>query len=168
MSQTPFEGALSPGDLLSLSGLEIVQGMRDGRLPVPPLVLALGFRPVEVEAGRVVFSAAPDERHYNPMGTVHGGYIATLLDTAMGCAVHSRLAAGNAYTTLEFKVNFTRSVSTATGEISAEGKVLHLSRNVATAEARLVDGGGRLLAHATTTCLILSPARTRNAPEMRA
>ncbi|PWB79026.1 MAG: phenylacetic acid degradation protein [Methylocystaceae bacterium] len=164
MPQTPFEGALSPNALHSLSGLEIVRGMRDGRLPVPPLVLQFGFRPAEVEAGRVVFSATPDARHYNPLGTVHGGYIATLLDTAMGCAVHSKLAAGHAYTTLEFKVNFTRAITTATGEVRAEGKLLHLSRNIATAEARLCDESERLLAHATTTCLIFSAARPRTAP----
>lgn len=164
---TPTEGTLPLDRLQGLSGLDIVRAMRDGALPAPPLVLLFGFQPVEVESGRVVFSARPDHRHYNPLGTVHGGYVATLLDTAMGCAVHSKLAAGQAYTTLEFKVSFTRSISASTGVVRAEGKVLHLGRNIATAEARLCDESNRLLAHATTTCLLFSSARARsaNAPD---
>lgn len=162
---TPIEGMLPLERLQDLSGLDIVKAMRDGALPVPPLVLLLGFRPVSVESGRVVFSAQPDERHYNPLGAVHGGYVATLLDTAMGCAVHSKLAAGKVYTTLEFKVNFTRAIRATTGAVVAEGKVLHLGRNVATAEARLTDEGDRLLAHATTTCLIFPAQRPRAAPD---
>lgn len=163
----PFEGTLPSAQLQGLSGLEIVRAMRDGELPAPPLVLLFGFRPLEVENGRVVFAASPDERHYNPLGTVHGGYVATLLDTAMGCAVHSTLAAGQAYTTLEFKVSFTRAIRAATGAVRAEGKVLHLGRNVSTAEARLTDESDRLLAHATTTCLIFPSGRPRTEPPAR-
>lgn len=158
---TYFEGALPLDQLQNVSGLDVIKAMRDGALPVPPLILQFGFQPVEVESGRVVFSAAPDQRHYNPLGTVHGGFVATLLDSAMGCAVHSRLPAGQAYTTLEFKVSFTRAIRAGSGAVRAEGKVLHLGRNVATAEARLTDEADRLLAHATTTCLIFAAARPR-------
>jgi uncharacterized protein (TIGR00369 family) len=167
-SDRQFPEGLLPADRLQeLSGLEIVRAMRDGRLPAPPLVRLLGFRPLDVESGRVVFSANPDERHYNPFGTVHGGYVATLLDTVMGCAVHSALAAGRAYTTLEFKVSFTRAITASTGVVRAEGKILHLGRNVATAEARLADDKDRLLAHATTTCMIFTSNGPRTEPPAR-
>jgi uncharacterized protein (TIGR00369 family) len=156
-SETPpyVAGALPLESLRSMSGLEVVRAMGEGALPVPPLMLYFGFRPVEIERGRVVFTATPDERHYNPLGTVHGGYVAALLDSTMSCAVHTTLPPGQLYTTLEFKVNFTRAISAA-AEIRAEGKVLHLGRSVATAEARLYDARQRLLAHATTTCMIFA------------
>jgi uncharacterized protein (TIGR00369 family) len=146
---------LVPQDVLqSLSGFELLQGIGNGRFPAAPIAVLLGFYPVEIEPGRVVFAALPRAHHYNPLGSVHGGFISTLLDSCMGCAIHSKLTAGNAYTTLELKVNFVRPVSEATGEVRAEGKIIHLGRQVATAEGRLVDGRGRLLAHATTTCMI--------------
>ncbi|WP_400769850.1 PaaI family thioesterase [Methylosinus sporium] len=160
-TQTHVAGALPLERLGSMSGLEVVRAMGEGSLPVPPIMLLFAFRPVEIESGRVVFAAAPDERHYNPLGTVHGGYISALLDSTMSCAVHTLLPPGQLYTTLELKVNFTRAV-TADAEIRAEGKVLHHGRSIATAEARLFDSRERLLAHATTTCMIFAAGRTPN------
>jgi uncharacterized protein (TIGR00369 family) len=110
-----------------------------------------------VSEGRVVFSAEPAEYHYNPLGTVHGGIAATLLDSAMGCAVQSLLPAGTGYTTLEIKVNYLRPITSATGPVTCEGKIIHLGGRVATAEARLSDATGKLYAHGTTTCILLRP-----------
>jgi uncharacterized protein (TIGR00369 family) len=146
-----------PADVLaSMNGLDFLQGLMDGRLPAPPFAELLGFRPVEVESGRVAFVATPDTRLYNPIGSVHGGYAATLLDSCMGCAVQSTLNAGDGYTTVELKVNFVRLISAGTGEVRAEGKVIHVGKQIASAEGRLTDARGRLLAHATTTCLVFS------------
>jgi uncharacterized protein (TIGR00369 family) len=114
----------------------------------------LGFRMTELEAGRVVFEATPDEHLYNPIGAVHGGFAATLLDSATGCAVHSRLKAGQGFTTLELKVAYHRPITKATGPVRAEGTVTQLGRRAAFAEARLTDGAGRLLASATSTLLV--------------
>lgn len=147
-------GVVPPEVLSSLSGLEFLQRIGDGRLPIPPIATLVGFRPAEVELGRAVFIATPDARHYNPIGSVHGGYAATLLDSCMACAVHSRLKAGQGYTTVEIKVNYVRQLTADTGEVRAEGKVIHFGRQIASAEGRLTDARGRLLAHATTTCLL--------------
>lgn len=141
--------------LKSHSGLELLSAIRDGRLPAPPISKVLSFRLVEVEHGRAVFEGTPSLEHYNPIGSVHGGYAATLLDSCMGCAVHSALPRGQGYTTLEFKVSLVRGLTSETGIVRAEGKLLSLGRRVGTAEGRLVDSAGKLLAHATTTCLIL-------------
>jgi len=138
------------------SGLELLQGIVQGTYPAPPIQATLGFTLDEVQEGRAVFSAPVAEAHYNPMSTLHGGVAATLLDSAMGCAVHSTLPPGVAYTTLEFKVNFIRPATAATGRIAAEGTLVHRGSRVATAEGRLVAvDDGRLLAHATATCLII-------------
>lgn len=146
-----------PVDVLaSMSGLDFLQGLLDGRLPAPPFAALLGFRPVEIESGRAIFVATPDAKLYNPIGSVHGGYAATLLDSCMGCAVQSKLKAGEGYTTVELKVNFVRQISADTGEVRAEGKVIHVGKQIASAEGRLTDARGRLLAHATTTCLVFS------------
>lgn len=139
----------------ALDGMEFLRAVMDGRFPAPPITALIGFAPTELERGRVVFESAPDERHYNLIGSVHGGYAATLLDSCMACAVHSMLEAGWSYTTLELKVNFVRALTAATGAVRAEGKLVHLGRRVATAEGRLTDAQGRLLAHATTTCLVI-------------
>lgn len=147
-------GVVATDVLRSLSGLEFLQGMADGRLPAPPIAALLGFRPTEIESGRAVFTATPDARLYNPIGSVHGGFAATLLDSCMACAVHSKLKAGQGYTTVELKVNFVRAISSETGVVRAEGKVIHVGRQIASAEGRLTDARGRLLAHATTTCLV--------------
>jgi uncharacterized protein (TIGR00369 family) len=114
----------------------------------------------EVSAGRVVFTLRPAEFHYNPLGNVHGGVTATLLDTVMGCAIHSQLQEGQGYTTLEIKVNYLRPLTVENGIVYGEGKVIHLGGRVATAEGRVVDETGKIYAHATTTCLILRPERS--------
>lgn len=137
-----------------MSGLEYMRGIVEGRLPAPPISATLGFAVTEVDAGLAVFTMTPGFRHYNPLGTVHGGVAATLLDSCMGCAVHTRLEAGIGYTTLEFKVNLVRPITDTTGLIRAEGRTLHVGRRSATAEGRIVDANGALLAHGTTTCLV--------------
>jgi uncharacterized protein (TIGR00369 family) len=137
-----------------LSGLEFMQGILDGRFPPPPITAALKFDLVEVEHGRAVFEAVPEFAFYNPIGVVHGGYAATLLDSCMGCAVHTTLPAGQAYTTLEFKINFVRAMTDKTGRVRAEGRVIHPGNRTAIAEGQLYDSRRKLLAHATTTCLV--------------
>lgn len=145
--------------LARMSGLEFLQAIKDGKIPMPPMGQLLGFKPHYVEKGVAVFTAIPGKDHYNPLGGVHGGYTSTLLDTCMACAVHSTLRAGQRYTTLELKVNFLRGISEQTGELRAEGRVIHPGRQTAVAEGRILDQRGRILAHATTTCLIMSGDR---------
>lgn len=142
---------------VSLSGLEFLRAIRDGRFPPPPIAEVLGFWLADVEEGRVVFAGQPAEYHYNPIGVVHGGFAATLLDSAMGCAVHSTLPAGTGYTTLEVKVNYIRALTSETGPVRCVGTVIHTGGRTATAEGRLVDEAGRLYAHGTTTCMIFRP-----------
>jgi len=137
-----------------LSGLEFMQGILEGRFPPAPITAALKFELVEVEHARAVFEGVPEFAFYNPISSVHGGYAATLLDSCMGCAVHTTLPAGKAYTTLEFKINFVRAMTEKTGRVRAEGRVIHPGSRAATAEGNLYDGDGKLLAHATTTCLV--------------
>ena len=137
------------------SGLETIEAIFAGRLPPPPIGELLGFRGVEVERGRAVFELEPGPQHYNPIGSVHGGVAMTLLDSAMGCAIHSMLDAGVRYTTLEVKTNFIRAMTADTGLVRCEGTVLHSGSRVATAEGKVLDAEGKLLAHGTTTCLIL-------------
>jgi uncharacterized protein (TIGR00369 family) len=140
-----------------MSGLEALEAIRDGRLPPPPMAELLGMEPVVLAHGRAVFEATPNESHYNPMGAVHGGLAATLLDTATGCAVQSTLPAGSRYTTVELTVNFVRPITRDTGPVRCEGRVLHDGRTVATAEGRVVaQDTGKLLAHGTATCLVFS------------
>jgi uncharacterized protein (TIGR00369 family) len=151
---TSHYGVVSLETLKAESGLEFLRGIKDGRHPAPPISETLAFRLVDVETGRVIFAATPALKHYNPIGSVHGGFAATLLDSCMGCAVHSTLEAGQGYTTLEFKVSLTRGMTDQTGPVRAEGRVIASGRRTATAEGRLTDATGRLLAHATTTCLL--------------
>lgn len=139
-----------------LDGLAQLQAMIDGSAPAP-IGRTLDFDLVELEAGRVVFEGRPTQAVYNPIGTVHGGYAATLLDSACGCAVHSSLAAGETYTTLELKVAFHRALTDASGPVRCEGKVVTLGRRVAFAEASLTDALGRLCASATSTLLVIQP-----------
>lgn len=153
----PRIGVVSREVAMSMSGLDLLRGWLDGRLPAPPIGTVFDFRLVEVERGRVVFSGTPDARYFNPLGTVHGGYAATLLDSCMGCAVHSMLEPGQGYTTLEIKVNYVRAMSPETGPVFAEGRVLHAGRQAATSEGFLRDGSGKLLAHGTTTCIVFTP-----------
>ena len=142
----------------TISGIEYLRALQSGELPPPPFAVLLGIWITEVSEGRVVFAAEPGEHHYNPLGTVHGGVMATLLDSALGCAVQSLLPAGTTYTTLELKVNYLRPVTAKTGTVYSEGKIIHLGGRIATAEARLTDAAGKLYAHGTTTCIILRPS----------
>ena len=147
-------GLVPPEIAASMAGLDLLKGMIEGRFPGPPIMQLVGFELAEVAEGRAVFAGTPRFDHYNPLGTVHGGYAATLLDSCMGCAVHTTLPKGVGYTTLEFKVSLVRAITADTGPVRAEGKVISSGRRVATSEGRLTDGKGRLLAHATTTCLV--------------
>jgi uncharacterized protein (TIGR00369 family) len=139
----------------AMPGIEFLRAIRDGKLPHPPICALLNYRLVEVEPGHAVFEIKTGEQHYNPIGVVHGGIAMTLLDSAMGCAVQTRMPAGGGYTTLEAKTNLVRAVTGETGTLRAIGKVVHLGKRIATAEARLEDREGKLYAHATTTCIVL-------------
>ena len=151
-------GLSSPEQVAGLSGLEVMQRLLAGGLPHPHISETLDFSMVEVDAGRAVFQGTPQLMHYNPLGGVHGGWYATLLDSALGCAVQTSLPAGRAYTTAELSVNIVRGATTRTGPLRAIGTVLHCGRQLATAEARLVGPDGKLYAHATTTCLVFEVA----------
>ncbi|MFC0528494.1 PaaI family thioesterase [Phytohabitans kaempferiae] len=135
-------------------GLDLLRGMVAGELPPPPVMRLIGVSGLEVDEGRVVVEMTAQEFHYNPLGSVHGGVLSTLLDTAAGCAVHSTLPAGVGYTTLDLNVKFLRPVTTDSGLVRCEGTVLSRGRRTALAEARLTDGKGRLAAHATSSCLL--------------
>jgi uncharacterized protein (TIGR00369 family) len=139
----------------TLSGLDYLTKLIAGELPPPPIAVLMNFTLTEISEGRAVFVSEPGEYHYNPIGLVHGGLAATLLDSAMGCAIHSTLPAGAGYTTLEIKVNFIRALSADSGAVRCEGRVIHGGGRTATAEGRIVDANGRIVAHGTTTCLIL-------------
>ena len=138
----------------TMDGLVLFTEMAAGRLPAPPICRTLGIWLTEVERGRVVFAYQPVFDHYNPLGSVHGGIAATLLDSVMGCCVHTTLKAGTGYTTVEIKVNYVRAMTDKTGEVRAEGKVINVGSRIATSEGRLTDASGKLLAHGTTTCLL--------------
>ena len=154
------------GAAAGMSGFEYLEAIRDGELPPPPIAVLMGIRPVELEEGRAVFAATPEEYHYNPIGLVHGGLAATLLDSAMGCAVQSLLPAGTGYSTLEIKVNYARPMTRDTGPILAEGRVVHAGRTVVTTEGRVTaEDGGKLLAHGTSTSLVLANGGSQ--PTMR-
>ncbi|MCC6213030.1 MAG: PaaI family thioesterase [Burkholderiales bacterium] len=140
----------------AMAGIDFLRGVRDGTVQPAPIQELIGMKLVEVEPGRAVWEVTPGERHYNPIGTVHAGVTATLLDSAMACAVHSSIPLGKGYTTLEFKLNLVSAVTIKSGALRAIGNVVHLGKSTATAEARLVDGAGKLYAHGTTTCIILS------------
>ena len=139
----------------SLSGIDFLRGMRDGTIRPAPIQELIGMKLVEVDPGRAVWEVVPGEQHYNLIGTVHAGIAATLLDSAMACAVHSSIPLGKGYTTLEFKINLVRAVTIKSGLLRAIGKVVHGGKSTATAEGRLEDASGALYAHATTTCIIL-------------
>src|ERR1700754_4296494 len=147
-------GTVSAERQKAMSGLEFVQGLVDGTLPLNTIAETLGYDVTEVASGRVVVTVRPNGTHLNPAGTVHGGLAATLLDSCMGLAVHSTLEKGMVQTTLEFKISLMRPITPETGLIKAEGIVLSRGRRIGTAEGRLTDSKGRLLAHGTTTCLI--------------
>ncbi|GAA2862810.1 uncharacterized protein (TIGR00369 family) [Aminobacter niigataensis] len=151
-------GTIPHEDVHLYSGRELLQRVVDGLYPAPPIAAVLNFALTGVEEGRTVFRGVPNKRHLNPLGMVHGGWAATLLDSALGCAVHSTLAKGEAYTTVEFKVNLTRPITPDTGEIVCEGRVIHKGRTLAVSEATLKDSNGKLLAFGTETCSIFPVA----------
>jgi len=161
--QRSIAGGGKPGlarmeQLAGKSGREILEAMMSGELPYPPMNETMNMTLLEVENGRAVFQGIPLPQHYNPLGTVHGGWFATLLDSALGCAVQSILPAGRSYTTVELSVNIVRPASHKTGPLRAVGKVIHGGRQIATAEARIEDEKGKLYAHATTTCVVFDVA----------
>jgi uncharacterized protein (TIGR00369 family) len=147
-------GVTPPQIVAAMAGVDFVRAIFDGKLPAPPIMQTIEPFDCSAEPGVVVMHSVPGFRHYNPIGSVHGGYAATLLDSAMGLAVHSSLPAGSGYTTLEFKISFIKGMTTDTGTVRSEGRTLNVGRRAATAEARITDSKGRLLAHATTTCLV--------------
>lgn len=153
-------GLARPEQIQGKTGLQIMQAMLAGELPYPHISDTLDFSLVEVSEGRAVFQGTPQLKHYNPLGTVHGGWYATLLDSALGCAVHTSLAAGYGYTTAELGLNIVRAASYKSGPLRAIGTVIHSGRQLATAEARIVGEDGKLYAHGTTTCLVFE-ARPR-------
>ena len=154
----PVYGVVPVETLLQHDGLSFVRGLIHGTFPAPPITQTLGFTLIEAEHGRAVFSGTPQMRHYNPIGTVHGGFAMTLLDSALGCAVHSTLSKGETYTTLEVKVNLVRPLTKDTGLVRTEGRIIHRGRTLGTAEGDIKDASGKLYAHASTTCMIF-PAK---------
>src|SRR6202163_1053618 len=152
-------GVTPPEIMASMAGVDFLRGPLEGKLPTPPIMQTIEPFDCTAEPGVVVLHTIPAFRHYNPIGSVHGGYAATLLDSAMGLAVHSMLPAGTGYTTLEFKISFIKGMTGDSGTVRTEGRVLNVGRRAATAEARITDAKGRLLAHATTTCLVFEIAK---------
>src|SRR6202140_2676919 len=149
------ESGVPPTEVMaSMAGVDFSRAIFDGKLPAPPIMQTIEPFDSTAEPGVVVMHSIPGFRHYNPIGSVHGGYAAILLDSAMGLAVHSMLPAGGGYTTLEFKISFIKGMTKDTGPVRSEGRILNVGRRTATAEARITDATGRLLAHATTTCLV--------------
>jgi uncharacterized protein (TIGR00369 family) len=140
-----------------MSGLDLLQSIAKGDLPSPPIMSTLGFEGLAFGAGWARFTLTPGEHHYNPIGSVHGGVAATLLDSALGCAVHTTLPAGVGYTTVDLQVTFVRPLTATTGKVQCEGRVIHVGSRIGTAEARITDADERLYAHATATCLIVRP-----------
>lgn len=136
------------------SGMELMQAMLRGDIPYPTISVTMDFALMAVSSGEAIFQGTPSAKHLNPMGTVHGGWYATLLDSAVGCAVHTMMPAGRGYTTAELSVNLVRGAVAGKEPLRAIGKVLHCGRQLATAEGRIVDASGKLYAHATTTCLV--------------
>jgi uncharacterized protein (TIGR00369 family) len=147
-------GLAAPETMKALGGLDFLKGIVNGTQPHPPMSELLGFYLIEIDEGRAVFEGLPEFRHYNPIGSVHGGFAATLLDSALGCAIFSTIAKGEAWTTLELKFNFVRRMTKDTGPVRAEGRILHRGRTLATSQGELKDRAGKLYAHASTTCMI--------------
>jgi uncharacterized protein (TIGR00369 family) len=154
-------GKIAPEEMAAGSGLQFLERIGRGELPSPPIMQALDFVPVEVTRGAVAFQGTPKTDYYNPIGSVHGGYVATLHDSALGCAVHSALDRGVGYTTVELKVNYVRPLTDRTGPVRAEAKVVSVTRRLGIAEGRVVDAAGRLYACGSTTCLIFPLSETR-------
>ncbi|MGJ7542160.1 PaaI family thioesterase [Variovorax sp. LT1R16] len=155
----PGPGLAKPEQIEGKTGLEIMQAMIEGEIPYAAIAKTLDFTVLSVQPGVAVFQGTPMARHLNPLGTIHGGWVATLLDSALGCAVQTMLPAGRSYTTAELGVNYVKGLTPKVQRVRAEGRVIHCGRQLATAEARLVGPGGTLYAHATTTCLVFELKR---------
>ena len=155
-------GLARPEQLAGMDGLQLMQAMMRGDIPFAPIARTLDFMLIEVDRGRAVFQGTPRPGHLNPLGTVHGGWFATLLDSALGCAVHTMMPAGRAYTTAELGINLVRAITPKVARVRAVGEVVHCGRQLATATARLVGPDGTLYAHASTTCLVFDiPSQSR-------
>jgi uncharacterized protein (TIGR00369 family) len=148
-------GVVPMATAMQMDGLSFMRGLLSKQLPAPPFAETSDIWPIEVEHGRIVFEATPSERFLNPLGSVHGGWISTLLDSAMGSAVHTTLKPGHGYTTVDMTVSFVRAVLPANGKLRCQGKIIHSGGRIATAEGRVTDAAGKLIAHGTETCLIL-------------
>jgi uncharacterized protein (TIGR00369 family) len=159
--QNPFKhfGVVDLKLAASDSGLEFLQKVLDGTYPAPPFGEVAGMWPISFERGKVVFVGFPTPRFYNPMGIVHGGWVSTMLDSAMGCAVHSMLKPGQGYATIAMNVNFVRTVSEKTGRVQCEGSIVHFGGRMATSEGRVTDGDGKLIAHGSETCMVFDFSR---------
>lgn len=149
-------GTTGLAEVASMEPLEFLDGIGRGDLPCPPIGALMDFVPLRWSPGEFIFQGTPDQRHYNPLGSVHGGYAATLLDSCMGCAIHTRLKKGQGYTTLDLRISYVRALSHSVGPVRAEGTVIHVGRSTALAEGRLYDVDGRLYATGSTTCMILN------------
>lgn len=160
-ARNPHVGVSRPDQIGALSGLQFFEAMFAGELPLPPIGDTLDFLPVHMEHGLAVFQGRPRASHYNPLGSVHGGWYATLLDSAVACAVHSALPAGKRYTTVELKISLVRALSEKVPLVRAEGRLIHIGRSMGTADGRLIGPDGTLYAHASTTCFVF------DAPEPR-
>nr|WP_317199989.1 PaaI family thioesterase [uncultured Psychrobacter sp.] len=147
-------GVASPKEMSSISGQAVFDAMFAGDLPSAPIGATLDFIPIQVKDGHAIFQGRPAEQHYNPLGSVHGGWFCTILDSAVACAIHSTLPAGKGYTTLEIKVNMIRALTKDIPLVRAEANTIHVGRQTATAEGRIIGPDGKLYAHATTTCLV--------------
>ena len=152
-------GLANPNEVAGKTGLEVMQAMLTSALPYPHIADTMDFSLVEVMPGSATFQGTPQLKHYNPLGSVHGGWYATLLDSAVGCAVHTMMPAGRAYTTAELSVNIVRAASYKSAPLRATGTVIHCGRQLATAEGRIMGADGKLYAHATTTCLVFDMVR---------
>jgi uncharacterized protein (TIGR00369 family) len=150
-------GVSRPDQLIDKTGLQMFEAIGAGELPSVPIGATMDFYPIEFEYGRMVFQGRPSAKFMNPMGTIHGGWIATLLDSAVACAVHTTLPAGKAYTTAELKISYVRALTPKVPLVRAEGRIINAGRQVGFAEGRLVGPDGKLYAHATTTCVVLTP-----------
>jgi len=157
----PGPGVARPDQIAGKTGLEVMQAMLSGEIPFAAIAQTLDFVVVEVDRGRALFQGTPMAKHLNPLGTIHGGWIATLLDSALGCSIHTMLPAGRGYTTAELGVNYVKGLTPKVQRVRAEGKVIHCGRQLATAEARIVGADGTLYAHATTTCLVFDMPATK-------
>ena len=157
MTQLEADGSQPAAALVELDGLSALRAVMTGELPPPPMAALMGMELLEVDAGRALFAATPGPQHYNPLGTVHGGLAATLIDSATGCAVHTTLPAGTAYTSIEIKVSYLRAITVDTGPVTVTGRVTKPGRRVAFADGEARDGEGRLLATAQSSLLVMAP-----------